>query len=187
MLGLKEQNPPAHSYLFGSDFVSVDALGKVQIIFVPFLPLKESSTSKYASTGSSMLLNCKQEYPHFKVSMLVDLTASSQTRCRKSENDLISKLCNSDGLQGTLLDGVRRNPYTPNSKIKWSNEGKILDWSPNVLENKSSIRLVNDLSNDFRDTELSPRLTNLIKSGVVPESPLSDGGMYFFCTFIYLG
>lgn len=35
-----------------------------------------------------------------------------------------------------------------------------------------------ELDDDATDSELSPRMTNFIKSGVVPESPINDAGLY---------
>ncbi|CAL5333513.1 unnamed protein product [Camellia sinensis] len=181
------QNLPIHSHLFGSGFVSIDSLGRVLILSVPVLPLKEDSHSKCTSANNTSLLNClKQDSFHFKASCgdYKDMTlgvkdisgkpASSQTRSKENENMLSSKSCNPDPQTENELDEDGKFCQTPVSKVGLSNEGDSTHKVPQ--ENKTEALLVGDSSNDPRDVELSPRLTNFIKSGVVPESPIDYAG-----------
>ena len=46
----------------------------------------------------------------------------------------------------------------------------------NLVEIETSSLAANACINGMRDEELSPRLTNLIRSGVVPESPVDERG-----------
>lgn len=50
MLDLNKLSRPAHSYLFGSDYVSVDSLGKFLIMSVPLFPSEEATHSKGQSS-----------------------------------------------------------------------------------------------------------------------------------------
>ncbi|XP_034676196.1 DEAD-box ATP-dependent RNA helicase FANCM isoform X2 [Vitis riparia] len=180
-------NPHVHSYLFGSDFVSVDTLGNVLILSVPLIPSKEVSHSKCASASSSMLLNClKQDSCHSGTSQgqhkgqsmeekaVANLRTSGQARCTMDETLLISKLHNSLGQQEKKLDGVEEIVQTPILKGSLSHEGDTA--VETLVANKTPIFLAAESSDDIGDTDLSPRLTNLIKSGVVPESPINESG-----------
>lgn len=46
----------------------------------------------------------------------------------------------------------------------------------------SMIPVEAESSNEFRDSDLSPRLSNFIKSGIVPESPLSNARFLYHHT-----
>ena len=182
-------NPHVHSYLFGSDFVSVDTLGNVLILSVPLIPSKEVSHSKCASASSSMLLNClKQDSCHSGTSQgqhkgqsmqekaVANLRTSGQARCTMDETLLISKLHYSLGQQEKKLDGVEEIVQTPILKGSLSHEGDTA--VETLVANKTPIFLAAESSDDIGDTDLSPRLTNLIKSGIVPESPINESGQY---------
>ncbi|XP_045830757.1 DEAD-box ATP-dependent RNA helicase FANCM isoform X1 [Trifolium pratense] len=66
-------------------------------------------------------------------------------------------------------------PETPDAKRTLSNEGANATETANPIEQFSSLA-VDACDTDMRDEELSPRLTNLIISGVVPESPIDERG-----------
>ncbi|GAU15560.1 hypothetical protein TSUD_45970 [Trifolium subterraneum] len=66
-------------------------------------------------------------------------------------------------------------PETPDAKRTLSNEGANATETSNPIEQTSSLA-IDACDNDMRDEELSPRLTNLIISGVVPESPIDERG-----------
>ncbi|KAK8542499.1 hypothetical protein V6N12_015095 [Hibiscus sabdariffa] len=143
-------SPKAHSCLFDSDFVSVDALGKVLIMSVPSLYFEDVMHSKRAtaSTITKELLN----------------TSKQDTNCVKTsdeimqiEADILSTpgFCETDSDKEKLLNGVEKIPETPDGTCEMADEANI----------------------DLRDTELSPRLTNFIETGVVPESPITDRGL----------
>ncbi|WCJ44258.1 ATP-dependent DNA helicase MPH1, partial [Euphorbia peplus] len=59
VLDLLTQNTPVHSYLFGSEFVSVDSHGHIIILSVPVLPLKEAPLC-FKQTSYNLKTLCKE-------------------------------------------------------------------------------------------------------------------------------
>ena len=182
-------NPSVHSYLFGSDFVSVDTLGNVLILSVPLVPSKEVPYSEYTSASRSLLLNClEQDSCHRKTSQgqhkgqsmqekaVAYLRTSGEARCIMEETLLISKLHHSPGQQEKKLDEVEDVVHTPISKGRLSQEGDTA--VETLVGNKTPKFLAAESIDGIGDTDLSPRLTNLMKSGVVPESPINESGQY---------
>ncbi|CAK9162500.1 unnamed protein product [Ilex paraguariensis] len=181
-LKFQDRSPPIHSYLFGSDFVSVDAIGRVLIVSVPLVPLKEFCDSKGTSASSTLLLGClKQDSFHSRAlpekcketTMGGNYVSTSQERT-ETKNLPTPGLCNPGAQQEETLAGAERIIQTPVPQGNLPSEGDSNGGMPNVVENKSTMLLAEEVSNDFRDIELSPRLTNFIKSGIVPESPIVD-------------
>lgn len=182
----QREKASGHSYLFGSDFISVDAHGKVIIVSVPLLPFKEVLHSKHLSPNNTLFLtSLNQESCHLRTSVeeynevtiqtgvLGDLI-TSPTRYMKN-GTTSSILCHSDVWQDKTFDGAEKIPGTPIPKRNVS-DGDGASAIPGSLEIKALMLLPDECSNDIRDTELSPRLTNMIKSGVVPESPINNSG-----------
>ncbi|KAG5233213.1 DEAD-box ATP-dependent RNA helicase FANCM [Salix suchowensis] len=149
MLNLNKPSHPAHSYLFGSDYVSVDSLGKVQIMSVPLFPTEEATHSK----GQSSQKDKELTTPH-KSSM--DLT----TLRHKKTLDLMETIPEASVLKRNL-----------------PNEEDCASKSLDVLGIKASSLQADEFNKKFKDSELSPRLTNMIQSGIVPESPINDHGL----------
>lgn len=183
------EDRPVHSYIFGSDYVSVDAFGKVLILSVPLLPLKEGSHSKCTIASSTKSLNSlKQDSCYSRTSTegnkevvmqaVAAVEITSPTRCIKDETLPTSGLCDSDVQHVKTLDEVENSPETPPLKGNRSNERDSAGETPDVVEIKAPLPLADECRDDFRDIELSPRLTNLIKCGVVPESPVNDRGLH---------
>ncbi|KAG7985254.1 hypothetical protein I3843_03G016000 [Carya illinoinensis] len=181
------QNPSAHSYLFGSDYVSVDSFGKVLILDVPLLPLKEGPHSKYTTASSTASLNSsKQDFCHLQTSaedkkeLTMQATCVGEitpvNRCIKDETLPTSGLFGSDVKQETTLDGVQNIPERPSLNGIFFSEGDSDGGTPDVEIINEPLLLADECRDTFRDIELSPRLTNLIKCGVVPESPIHDKG-----------
>lgn len=179
------QNPPAHSYLFGSDNVSVDAFEKVLILSVPIVP-QHSKCTTASSAGS---LNClKQGSCHLKISAEddKDLTLqdtdigkiTSPARCIRRETLPTSGLFSSDAPKENTLKWVENSPETPILNGAISDGGVSTSESPNVAKIKAPLLVPDECGNDFIDIELSLRLTNLIKRGFVPESPIADRGLF---------
>ncbi|KAH8489991.1 hypothetical protein H0E87_022492 [Populus deltoides] len=139
---------PAHSYLFGSDYVSVDSVGKVK-------RTKELTT------------------PH-KSSM--DLTPS-ETQYKMNATLAISRSSNSISQQEKTLDLMETIPEAPILKRNLPNEEDYAGKSLDVLGIKASSLQPDEFSNNFKDSELSPRLRNMIQSSIVPESPINDNGL----------
>lgn len=185
------KSPAAHSYLFGSDFVSVDALGKVLIMSLPSLSLKGLSPSKKIRATSTVLVNhWKQDSFHSKTSdrnsdeltmqaKAVEELTTSQTTCKGDGAVSISRFCKSDALLAKPLDGLEKifeSPVLRRNQLQQGDSNcEMLD-----VEIKEPVLLVDEDNDDLQDSELSPRLTNLIKSGVVPESPINESGQHPF-------
>ncbi|KAL2520154.1 DEAD/DEAH box RNA helicase family protein [Forsythia ovata] len=158
MQDIHGQKSGAHSFLFDSEFVSVDDLGRVLVLSLSQLPLVSHSKS---TIGGNMefVSNLMQDSSVFEAStkdikentMQVKGIFTSQTRSTETENSL------------------------PSSRK--SNEKDSYDKDPKVEQNTISMALDDERNDDLIDFELSPRLTNFIKSGVVPESPISDSGI----------
>ncbi|KAF2317439.1 hypothetical protein GH714_022286 [Hevea brasiliensis] len=175
------QRPAGHSYLFGSEFVSVDAHGKVIILSVPVLPLKEASQTNCTSPSATVLLNClKPNSCHLKNP---GKNYEEQTVQGKSSQDIITSwvqcetsvalaMSKSNLQQETTLDQVEKFPETSVLKKIISNEGDCVGEALNCLEIKVPSLHADEYDNS---NELSPRLTNMIQSGFVPESPIDIG------------
>ncbi|CAA3017902.1 DEAD-box ATP-dependent RNA helicase FANCM isoform X2 [Olea europaea subsp. europaea] len=155
MQDIHGQNSVAHSFLFDSEFVSVDDRGRVLVLSLSQLPLISLSKS---TIGSNMefVSNLMQDSSGFEAStkdfkektVQAKGTSTSQTRSTEVENSL--------------------------SSSRKSNEKDSYDKDAKVERNRISMDIDDEENDDLRDFELSPRLTNFIKSGVVPESPISD-------------
>lgn len=72
--------------------------------------------------------------------------------------------------QEETCEGDETIPETPIAKRNVSNEGA------NAGETVEIETSADACINNMRDEELSPRLTNFIESGVVPESPIDERG-----------
>ncbi|KAF8404237.1 hypothetical protein HHK36_009119 [Tetracentron sinense] len=184
------QNASVHCFLFGADFVSVDAVGKVLVASVPLLPFMKNALLCKSTGASTELPNCMKE-GSFRFSTspgdcndlcmpdksVADLTNSPQKICIKHESVFNSRLCNSDAYQEQKTNAVETIfLQTPILKQKFSNLKDSASGTPDGTSQKTPISLDDEGSNDFRDNDLSPRLTNMIKEGVVPESPIGDTG-----------
>ncbi|KAJ0087232.1 hypothetical protein Patl1_07766 [Pistacia atlantica] len=187
MLQFCSKNSAAHSYLFGSDFVSVDALGKVLIVSLPAFRFQELSHSKCISGSSTLRLNhWKEDTFHLKNfdknydelgmgAKAVVEQPISQAPCIRSVNLQISSP-NSEAQQEKAVDGSEKILETPILKRNQLNEEGDMTDEIFEVEIKEPSPQTDKYNDDLIDTELSPRLTNLIKSGVVPESPINDRG-----------
>ncbi|KAK0577324.1 hypothetical protein LWI29_031299 [Acer saccharum] len=183
------KSPTAHSYLFGSDFVSVDAQGNVVIVSLPALPFKELSHSKCLRATNTLLLNHMKQYSfHLKASdgncneltmqakAIAEVT-TSQTICINNGALPISRLFESEEKR---LDGFEKISETSIVNRKQLNEGDdISSETLDVVEIKELTQLADEYNDVLSDTDLSPRLTSLIKSGVVPESPINESDFNF--------
>ncbi|KAI3780438.1 hypothetical protein L2E82_10419 [Cichorium intybus] len=128
---IQSQKPSVHSFLFGSDFTSIDSLGRVLILSIPLFPLKQSSIVNRLFPDSSPV----------KESHLEDLDTSFDINC------VFTTPVKSQG-NNDLLESSRRNT------------------TETVLDDTEST--------DSKPVDFSPRLTNLLLSGVVPESPIDN-------------
>lgn len=185
---IESEDASVHSYLFGSEFVSVDALGKVAILSVPVLPSKEASHPGYGCALHTELVNNR------KPDRLNFRTSPAACKEPRRQTDGVAELCSSSHAlsinNATAETSISRSFVTAKENMmdiaEQIPQTPILDQS--LLNKKHYETLMDDVGNgeprladrccnNFNDSELSPRLTNLIKSGVVPESPIDDGGL----------
>ncbi|CAN4081441.1 unnamed protein product [Withania somnifera] len=170
----------AHGFLFDSEFVSVDDHGWVIVSSVAQLSLKETLGSKFTSTGLFEKFSLPEKDPLLgKVSANeleentdgVKGVSSSQTVTTEKFNLEASRICVSDAKQQNLIDTCGRNFGSTDHKVK--PEGKSIGEN---LEGQiqGTPTGADEPDKTFRDMELSPRLTNFIKCGFVPESPTTD-------------
>ncbi|CAI9754308.1 unnamed protein product [Fraxinus pennsylvanica] len=155
MQDIHGKNSVAHSFLFDSEFVSVDDLGRVLVLSLSQLPLISHSKS---TIGGKMefVSNLMQDSSGFEA----------------STKDFKEKTVLAKGISIPQTGLTEAENSLPSSRK--SNEKDSYDKDPKVERNRVSMDLDDEENNDLRDSELSPRLTNFIKSGVVPESPISD-------------
>lgn len=78
--------------------------------------------------------------------------------------------------QEETCEGDEAIHETPMYKRSVSNETYNAGQMANLMEIETSSLVADACINDMKDEELSPRLTNFIKSGVVPESPIDERG-----------
>ncbi|CAN1175609.1 DEAD-box ATP-dependent RNA helicase FANCM [Linum perenne] len=156
---LTSENHPTHSSLFGSDFVSVDSLGNVLISYVPSLPLKVPLHNGHSP------VDCTNQSQHLKTSD----EGSTRTTAVKI---ICTELKTSFETKGKTYVSVSelQLPETANSERDLMNEGDCVD---DIGIDAPSLK-VDDYCTNYEDAELSPRLTNMLQSGVVPESPMSE-------------
>lgn len=179
------ENSRAHGFLFNSEFVSVDDQGRVIVSSVAQLSLNETLISKFTSTRLFEKFILPEKDPlHGKVSVneLEEKTdrvrgiSSTQIVTTEKINLEASTICVSNAKQQKVFDICERNFGSPDHKVK--PEGKSIVESLEVQILGTPIGAdVPDKT--FGDMELSPRLTNFINSGFVPESPTTDGLFLF--------
>ncbi|XP_024009524.1 DEAD-box ATP-dependent RNA helicase FANCM [Eutrema salsugineum] len=153
-----EESSPTHHYLFGSDCASVDTLGKV---FVLPVPLSFSSNV----LGSDYMLETEKQHFCPERSPIEFPPIGTST---KYEKDNIScKL-----KQGFSLENADEILETQSLVTRHSTglgKGDVANFVGEIMLSSDE--------DDCEDLELSPRLTNFIKSGVVPDSPIYDQGV----------
>ncbi|KAL3845636.1 hypothetical protein ACJIZ3_003039 [Penstemon smallii] len=155
---LHKQKPCLHMLLFDSEFVSVDDFGNVLVLSLPQLPLDSHSKCVHDNT------------------LLAKGNPSSQSGCTEGENSLESRLRNSGAEKGELLSLPEKIFQSPVSTKK-SKDKRISGEDRNVEYDTTLMQLDDESSDELKDSELSPRLTNFIKSGIVPESPINNAGI----------
>ncbi|WZY94193.1 hypothetical protein YC2023_066522 [Brassica napus] len=155
-----EASSPTHCYLFSSECASVDTLGKV---FVLPVPLSFSSNVP----GSDCVGREKElSSPNKSHTDVVPIDSSSKHR----QDNISCKL-----KQGFLPDCANETLESQSLLKRHST-----DVGKGDIENcAGEIMISSDEEDDCEDLELSPRLTNFIKSGVVPDSPVYDQGVAY--------
>nr|KYP67888.1 hypothetical protein KK1_021503 [Cajanus cajan] len=87
--------------------------------------------------------------------------------------------------QEETCEGDETIPETPIAKRSVSNKGDNAGQMVNLVEIEISSLVADACINGMKDEELSPRLTNFIRSGVVPESPVDERGKSRFNSVIH--
>ncbi|KAI3431890.1 uncharacterized protein J3R85_007757 [Psidium guajava] len=175
---IASKTSPMHSYLFSSDFVSVDNLGNVLILSVPSLPsttVKQSDDVclKCPKKDSGCFLAAAQGSE--EVCMPFGGSAqrtSALTRCPRSEAQALSTVFDFEAQQNepTILD-TKTEIENPIGVLPDGGVGT--NGTPEALKDEEPFPLASVGNDDEEDTELSPRLTSYFESGVVPESPIN--------------
>lgn len=111
-----------HTFIFDSEFVSIDNAGNVLVLSLPQLPLK-SISQRHEGSNMASAYHSIDNYKDHEENLVEGQDDASHPRSQEVEN-------------------------------------------------------AHKLSTDFIDIDLSPRLTNFIKSGIVPESPVHNSGSY---------
>ncbi|RWW53905.1 hypothetical protein BHE74_00039563, partial [Ensete ventricosum] len=161
---------PAHRFLFGGDFVKVNALGGVSIPIVPVLPLE-------GSVIYEIITRNKKEFPSEEKNEIMSKVSSLLHDGLPFENALElplnagTHLPNIDVQQEHgRINAVSQTPV-PKQNAELT-EVKIAE-TPGDQEKDITSTLVGESSKIFSRVELSPRLTLFIEKGIVPESPIS--------------
>ncbi|KAL6492806.1 hypothetical protein OROGR_032565 [Orobanche gracilis] len=149
-----------HTPLFDSEFVSVDHVGNVLISSLPRLPL--DSNSKHIEGNIIGSAN--------------HLTQDNPSSCSRlpEENLLESSPCNLDGQKGELFCGDDENIFE--SPVSRTPTEMNVSCEDHIIVHDQKLQTVVESSSDSMDSELSPRLTSFIESGIVPESPVHNSG-----------
>ncbi|KAK4256250.1 hypothetical protein QN277_009138 [Acacia crassicarpa] len=107
---------------------------------------------------------------------LVEEQRSPSTSCIKKDDIRSSCFIDLDKDKETTHECEETVPDTPIAKTVMSNEGHSDGGTPDFAQFKISL-LPDDAFNDgINESQCSPRLTSLIKSGFVPESPIDERG-----------
>ncbi|XP_022152476.1 DEAD-box ATP-dependent RNA helicase FANCM [Momordica charantia] len=166
---------------FGSDFVSVDAMGKDQMSHSPVFSTKNFLHPNSVAAGSKILLS--SELGSCSVRTAQDLTVQTEavnkptTSQTKFLQDEILSSPETDGvnvLEDKAMNQIETIHQTAISNRTLFNKGDSASEMPVVLEIEPQFPLADECS--IIETQLSPRLTNLVKSGFVPDSPIDDCG-----------
>ncbi|CAN6472368.1 unnamed protein product [Victoria cruziana] len=169
--GISSQRVSLHHFLFSTGFLSVTAVGSICISYVPSLP-----SSKGAGLGISLpdkgpeMKALKQERSPFRAPSMRNSRNGDAKHEIESHNftynSPIPSRRDSDKHE-CLTDISDVVPQTPMVESE-SPIAPIENATDKILLFKSDIVMP---ASDLKDLELSPRLTNLIERGVVPETP----------------
>ncbi|KAK4794259.1 hypothetical protein SAY86_012253 [Trapa natans] len=175
LLELQHGNHPTHSSLFGSDFVAVDTLGNVSILLVPPFYIMEASHTKHnaISVEQPKYLMTDNEKSHISAE-----PTKLQARTAKDASEQPLSPNFSVMIETRLQFGLHEPNWQngPVDAAEKSMERTYVDEMPREMDSPictpDGIVVKGSLVDDAMETELSPRLTNYIESGVVPESPV---------------
>ncbi|XP_019099377.1 PREDICTED: ATP-dependent DNA helicase mph1-like [Camelina sativa] len=158
-----EESSLTHRYLFSSECASVDTLGKVFVMPVPLSFFSNLPASKYMPCAQTEKQQSFLNRSHIDFGPIPIDTSTK----KRQDNNISCKL-----RQRSSPDGANE-PLETCSLVK----GHSTDVGKGDVENCVGEIVLSSDEDDCEDLELSPRLTNFIKSGVVPESPVYDQGV----------
>ncbi|KAG6578303.1 DEAD-box ATP-dependent RNA helicase FANCM, partial [Cucurbita argyrosperma subsp. sororia] len=171
-----------HPSNIGSGFVSVDAMGEDQISRFPVFSSKEILHSNSVDACSKILLS-SPELGSWRVrtaqdlivrSEAVDEPTTSQTKFLQNEVLPSPETDDATVLEDKAVNQIEKIHQSTVLKRTFFNEGDNTDEKPVVLEIEPQFPPADECS--IVETQLSPRLTNLIESGFVPDSPIDECG-----------
>ncbi|PIA47286.1 hypothetical protein AQUCO_01400156v1 [Aquilegia coerulea] len=177
---------PTHSFLFGAAYVSVKSCGTVSIASVPSLSfVHDAPLSKSTEYTTELLNNVKHSFSPSRASSGYDRIMRSEANLRSPAKAKAiynchmstSVMCNSEAHEEPLLHEVENNAPTPSPpKRSCTNFEVIVVETPASTRRNIPIGFANESTSNTKDMEMSPRLTNMVEEGVVPESPLGEIG-----------
>lgn len=154
-----EESSPIHRYLFGSECASVDALGKVFVMPVPLSFSSHLPGSEYMPLAET---EKRHSFPN------------------RSHDDFVPEDTSSNHLQDNISCKLKQG-FPPNSANEILETQSLMKKHSTDVGRGDEANCVGEIvilsdEDDCEGLELSPRLTNFIKSGVVPDSPVYDQG-----------
>ncbi|CAH8254507.1 unnamed protein product [Arabidopsis lyrata] len=155
-----EESSPTHCYLFSSECAAVDTLGKVFVMPVPL-----SFFSNVLESENMPLPKTEKQHSCQNISHIDSVPIDTPAKHRQDNiSEKLKERFSPDGADKTLENHshVKRHSTSVGQEDVGNSVGEI------VLSSDED---------DWEGLELSPRLTNFIKSGVVPESPVYDQGV----------
>ncbi|KAH6765134.1 hypothetical protein C2S51_016383 [Perilla frutescens var. frutescens] len=166
----------SHTFLFASEFVSVDSVGNVLVLSLPQLPLESSSKLKEGSNMASAY-HLMHDYKNHEENPLQPIDNQSwHPRSPEVENVHEFSCPHDPGAEKEKKFSMAEEIlHSVSSRMQ--KEMDISDQDHDVGHGRM-LPSAHESANDHKDSELSPRLTNFIKSGVVPESPINDSGTW---------
>lgn len=180
-LDLQYGNHPTHSSLFGSDFVAVDTLGNVSILLVP--PFHDMEASCTISVEHPNCLKTDNE----KSAISSETTKLNATPAKDTSEQPLS--LNISVKTETRLQFGLHKPNWQNGQVDAAQKSMEITYvgempdemdSPSCTPDVMEVKGPSVLADDVMETELSPRLTNYIESGVVPESPVGGSTLHLY-------
>ncbi|KAF9608476.1 hypothetical protein IFM89_009842 [Coptis chinensis] len=179
------QNCPIHFSHFENAYVSVKRSGTVSIAYVPSLPfVKESHlrnrTELLNTVKKNSSLSTTSTGDHCELSMQMNLANPADSNGINNCFTPGSRFCFLNSLQKAVPPGVEEVVLTPSPKRSCINSEVIIVETPTSTRRNLPILLANDSTSDVKDIEMSPRLTNMVEKGVVPESPLAENGNHSY-------
>ncbi|CAN8285643.1 unnamed protein product [Cochlearia groenlandica] len=152
-----EESSPRHCFLFSSECATVDTLGKVFVMPVPL-----SFSCNVPGTEYMPLAETEKELPCLKKPHIDVLSIDASGKHGE------------DNISSTFKQGFLPNCAKETLEAQSNLQRHSADVGKGDVANSVGEIMISSDEEDCEDLELSPRLTNFIKSGVVPDSPVYD-------------